>query len=74
MVNVSADAKPIKMANSNTPIDFASVFIYIRFRVPQSASWLRCVAFHVTFHGVVTQESSAFPTHMKIFVVNIEEV
>ena len=25
------------------------------------------VAFHVTFHGVVTQESSAFPTHIKIF-------
>lgn len=40
-VNVSADAKNIKMANPNTPLgklDLTSVFVYVRLRVPQSAA------------------------------------
>ena len=71
MVNVGTDAKPIKnikMADSVTPtgkLDLVSVFIYIRFRVPQSAGRLRRVSCHISRRsdsGVV-----GFATHMKIF-------
>ena len=50
------------MADSNTPI--GKVRSRLCFYLRSSVSY---VAFHVTFHGVVTQESSAFPTLRKTF-------
>ena len=65
MVNVSTNDKPIKnieMANSNTPIGKVGFRLFLFTPASVFLSQLvGYVAFHVTFHGVVTQESSAFP-------------
>ena len=45
-----------------------SVFIYVRFRVPQSAGWLRCVSRHISWSsdsGVIS-----FPHTRRFFIVN----
>ena len=87
MVNVSANAKPIKnikMANSNTRIGnirsplcfylftYLFLFIYVRFRVPQSAGWVCCISRHISWSS--DSEVVGFHHTQRFFVINIEQV